>query len=173
MKSVRSVVFGLLLALVMSAGVSLVSAQNSTVEPFLGPTSTLMSRIGSLAIGSSSIPNWFSYDSACTTFDHLLTMNYTCLDVAGGGVFSNIVVNQNAHVLETVTVTNLALYNPSERSLIGILPALLIEAVGVNDSMLIQGLGRVNGGNNFAPVDTTTQREVCATASGTLTICSG
>lgn len=175
-KTVASIVVGIVLAVVMNAGASMVAAQNpSTVEPFLGPISGLMSRIGSLAIGSSTVPSWVNDWDECVTADNSpIFQTQTCLDVAGSGVFSNLIVDQNAHVLETATISTAPTYNPGTRSAVGIDPAFWIEAVGGNDGFLIQGLGRTNGPvGEYYPLDTTTQREVCADADGTLAICSG
>ena len=174
-KGVRSVVFGLVLTMIMGAGVSFVTAQNQTVEPFLGPASNLMSRIGSLAVGSSTVPSWIYNISDCVTAGHPpAQQKYTCLDVVGGGLFENLIVNQNGYILETATISTVGGYNPGTRGALGVTPTFVIEAGtgdGTNDSMLIQGLGRTSGAT-FNPIDTTTQRELCAAANGKIQSCS-
>jgi len=179
-RATRSIVLGLVLTLVMIAGTSMVSAQLQTsVVPFLGATSSLSSRIGSLTIGSSSSASWLSGGIGgrieCIHSDsNFLFASETCLDVTGAGTFGNLVVDQVARVIETVTVSTASEYSGGPGSL-GIQPVFLIEddplvAPGA-ESMLIQGLGYEVLGS-FSPRDLTSERAVCADENGKLTICS-
>jgi len=173
-KATRSILMGLVLALFMSAGASFVSAELlSPTVPFLGASSGLASRIGSLTVGSSSIASWMT-DSRSTICTNAQTIGTeTCLDVTGTGTFSNFISGQKVNVVETVTVTDLVTYNGSGGGsgfTGGIVPTFLIQNISAtNDSMLVQSLGYYVLGV-FNPRDYTTKRQVCADANGTLSI---
>lgn len=180
-RETRSLIFGLVLALAIGGASSFVSAQGSistgggtAAVPFLGPTTGLLSRIGSLTVGASTTPLWIEL-LECNKSSLLGTM--TCLDVSGGGTFANLIIDQTTQVRLTAVVSSLGEYGGGLGDL-GIIPTFLIEDIGAaNNSMLVQGLGRVSGSEgsegqqNFNPLNTTNERDICARPSGELRIC--
>lgn len=184
-RETRSLIFGLVLALAIGGASSFVSAQGSistgggtAAVPFLGPTTGLLSRIGSLTVGASTTASWITStlsEIGCTrsTYNGV----NTCLDVSGGGTFANLIIDQTTQVRETAVVSSLGEYGGGLGDL-GIIPTFLIEDIGAaNNSMLVQGLGRVSGSEgsegqqNFNPLNTTNERDICARPSGELRIC--
>ncbi|MCA9352110.1 hypothetical protein KC866_01850 [Patescibacteria group bacterium] len=173
-RSIRSIVAGIVLAGMMGMGTSFVQAQLETsVVPFLGPSSGLLSRIGSLTIGNSTTASWMQGRSTdCINTEQIGTES--CLDVTGVGTFSNLVVNQIGRVVDTLTLTTANEYTNGEGGFapVGIIPTLLIEDDPLVDDegMIVQGLGyEVNG--VFSPRDITTERELCSDSSGQLIVC--
>lgn len=192
-RGIFSVIIGLALAILLQFGASyLVSAQTSEpsspslpanvnindVVSFIDTTSNHpVKRIGSLAVGGSSVPNWININNlGCIR--HLGTipqMINSCLDVSQGGgsaSFSKLWVMPKA-LVNKVFVTNTTQTEPGWIEGFGFGPNFIIaDLPGTNDSMMISGLGRYSGGS-FNPQNLTTLRNVCATTNGMMVPCTG
>ncbi|MFT7328292.1 MAG: hypothetical protein ACI870_000479 [Crocinitomicaceae bacterium] len=174
-KTMRSIITGLLLAGIFTAGSALVQAKgtgyysSARVAPFIPNATSLVSKIGSLSVGSTSIPVWFSEVGFCNTADYTSFADQTCLQVIGQAVFSNVLVQQ-------ITSTGFfvsgdpAIESPSEG--IEAQANFIVKNQGTQSGILVGGLKYSTSGG-FTPRDLTTQRGVCADATGKLVICTG
>lgn len=183
-RGTRSVMLGLVLAFGLSFASSLmVGAATSNpgtpeVQPFIGQSASLMSRIGSMAIGRASVPNWIIspliINNPCYYRNpDLENAKQTCLDVLGGATFANLLINQTAYFnADTVVGVNSGFGNPGGGGFSIDNSTLTIENSGANSGFMVSGLGYfVNG--IFAPRNLTTTATVCATSNGTLVRCTG
>lgn len=175
-KNAPSVIAGLALALVLGAGASLVQAQITNVVPFIGDTTSVRSRIGSLSVGSTTVPGWITGASSnclkgnITEFDLQNNPNFmSCFNVSGQASVTNILVKQMANIGSFISGDSLGM-NPSSDVFI------VAGNSKVNGSVSVGGLkyvGEFGGAGFFNPRDYTTERNVCADASGRLQICTG
>ncbi len=192
----KSFVLGIGLAFVLAFSISSVIAQGGQdTDPFIGPSSNLVNRIGSLTIGLDHNASWiqpYSYNAntGFYTFsgnqfrrDTCLTSatgneKETCLHVAGPGVFDQLsVIGTTTNTgLPTFVTDNVFLKsgtNPNISTLIEGLESednLIVGNDGLNNSIMATSLDRKDNGT-FTPLDTTTKRGLCANASGVLYPC--
>lgn len=161
---------------------------NSTPEiqntlPFISPGS-FISRLGSLAVGHSSSPNYWrsasyggeeSLVNRCLIFnpsvpEKFATQAQSCLDVNGSAVFPRLVVRTPAQVGGLVTVgTGSGSGGGSFESYDS---SFIIKGdVGSSiHSMLLSSLAWWSG-ITYAPQNTTRQRKVCSDQSGKIILC--
>ena len=195
-KTIVSVIAGIALAGLLSISSSYVAnaialpAAPLQAENFIGIGSTgLMSRIGSLTVGSTTSAPWITspFVPDCATTNNA-SYTKTCLAVEGTGTFSKLWVSAQGLFMDGVIVSTASQIGGGGGGEIGWLdraiafaaslpvsdPAFLIHDISgtTEDSMLISGLGYFQSGN-FAPRNLTTERDVCAAANGKLIICTG
>lgn len=133
--------------------------------------SQFISRIGSIALGATSIPGWISNPNVrnCISEESevdLISENKSCLDVDGVGVFQNLVVDQAAYFFDKLVIGNNStalsanLQNSNNERFIIQEGGLLSSALGYYSSGV------------FAPRDLTTKENVCLSTDGTLIRCT-
>ena len=179
----KSFVLGLALSFIIGFSVQSVVASSQTSK-FIPEQSGLINKIGSLTIGSSTSASWINPDSANARPECLTskpgTENETCLDVQGAGAFSKLMVlNMPAFIQGTPSnPATIALSDfasaPSTTfaSIVTGLPAgLILEGDSGDDSIMATSL-QLNNSGNFAPVNTTNMRGLCANNAGEFYLCS-
>jgi uncharacterized protein (TIGR02145 family) len=147
---------------------------SAQVEAYPSTSESLISRVGSLVLAPtvSAITLGSSYVNSfarCEKNDNTVAATRTCLDVQGTGSFSNLIANNlRTFLLEKTFVGPAAGVGPGVQTV----PLFIDDTVATNDSLMVSDLGRFNVSGQFAPVDTTTMRGVCADANGIFYACA-
>ncbi len=130
--------------------------------PFLGPSNSLVNRIGSLTFGSNTTAPWITSDTihgkTCLTGFNRGGEKESCLAVNGIGSFSKLFV----YGIPAYITNNLLLSPNAGNSYIGAQGLMIANFPGSDDSIMASGL-QYEANGAFAPRDTTTLRHVCAT----------
>ena len=188
-KKSRSVVFGLVLTFMLTAGISVVQAQNSStiggtldnigdiansvlfhraqnVKPFLADSTEPLWRIGSLGIGGS-VPE-LTFDSGylnCILTDNNNGSQESCLSVTGLATFFNVISKQPSYFLSSLIVSD----DPNVGNLSASHALEIQEPIG-GLGLMVSSLGYTDA-TGFAPRDLVTQSHVCAEMDGTMVRC--
>ncbi len=187
-KKSRSVVFGLVLAFMLTAGISVVKAQgNSTLDNVNGVANSVLfqnaqnvsqfisnstqptQRIGSLAIGGS-VPSDVLDSIDCILGGpnySVLDGDESCLSVSGIATFFNVISKQPSYFLSSLIVSD----DPDVGNLSASHALEIQEPIG-GLGLMVSSLGYTNATGNFAPRDLVTQSHVCAEMDGTMVRCN-
>ncbi len=188
MKKSLKTYFVITFSVLSIAFASHVSAQTSNgAWPFVGSQlENSFKRIGSLVVGTSAIPGWFRSQgpsvggsSRCINSQTVgdsnrledITGSESCLSVTGTSYFNKFTSKVPAYILKR------ALAGQSVQGTIALLGNISGFIVGdsstiANESILVDGLKRINNHGQFVPRNTTTQRFVCANQEGILYPCT-
>lgn len=185
-KNIRSIAVGLAVAAVLSAGTSYVGAQGtsssatdnainmlsnvSSVIPFPSSASTIVNRIGSLTIGTSTPSSLTGANTNCINADTVsITEESESCIAAGPATFTNLLVEKTAYFLNAVSVGGTAGLDGVSRFIIE------DDTTAYYDSgLMVSSLGYSTSGNATVyptPRDLVTQSGVCATTNGTVERC--
>jgi len=177
-------VAGMLFVTIALLNTSLVTAQeNQSPKAFLGESSTLQQKIGSLAVRASSGMHPFFASTEETPNDGsalwiLDPVNncisrgfdglFTCLDIDSAGIFAQLLVDNIAKIYGTstvpaVTVSSTVVDNDATALVVG-------GADPELNSIMVSSLARYDL-EDFAPRDETSNREICVDNTGAIGIC--
>jgi hypothetical protein len=166
MKKRRYLFMGVVTGIFFSLGLLVASAEVfPRAKKFLGADSgSLVNRIGSLSIGSSTPASWLSNNTVAGFRQSCINKHTTskggsqgvesCLDVAGGAAFDALFVNQPAYFVGKVVLNNSFLSNDPQ--------GLVVGSDGHSgNSIYIQSLAGSG------------TRRLCATNKGEVILCGG